>query len=71
METKVLKMFLKIAREKTAIIVSHRIGICKEVDKIIVMKEGKIAEIGNHEELLAEKGEYYRLYTMQQKWYEE
>lgn len=68
METKVLKMFLKIAREKTAIIVSHRIGICKEVDKIIVMKEGKIAEIGNHEELLAEKGEYYRLYTMQQKW---
>ena len=71
METKVLKMFLKIAREKTAIIVSQRIGICKEVDKIIVMKEGKIAEIGNHEELLAEKGEYYRLYTMQQKWYEE
>ena len=71
METKVLKMFLKIAREKTAIIVSHRIGICKEVDKIIVMKEGKIAEIGNHEELLAEKGEYYRLYTMQQKCYEE
>lgn len=71
METKVLKMFLKIAREKTAIIVSHRIGICKEMDKIIVMKEGKIAEIGNHEELLAEKGEYYRLYTMQQKWYEE
>lgn len=71
METKVLKMFLKIAREKTAIIVSHRIGICKEVDKIIVMKEGKIAEIGNHKELLAEKGEYYRLYTMQQKWYEE
>ena len=70
-ETKVLKMFLKIAREKTAIIVSHRIGICKEVDKIIVMKEGKIAEIGNHEKLLAEKGEYYRLYTMQQKWYEE
>ena len=68
METKVLKMFLKIAREKTAIIVSHRIGICKEVDKIIVMKDGKI---GNHEELLAEKGEYYRLYTMQQKWYEE
>lgn len=71
METKVLKMFLKIAREKTAIIVSHRIGICKEVDKIIVMKDGKIAEIGNHEKLLAEKGEYYRLYTMQQKWYEE
>ena len=39
METTILKMFLQIAKEKTAIIVSHRIGICREVDKIIVMKK--------------------------------
>lgn len=36
METTILKMFLQIAKEKTAVIVSHRIGICREVDKIIV-----------------------------------
>lgn len=71
METTILKMFLKIAKEKTAIIVSHRIGICREVDKIIVMKSGKVVEIGNHNELLAKKGEYYQLYKMQQKWYVE
>lgn len=71
METTILKMFLQIAKEKTAIIVSHRIGICREVDKIIVMKKGKVVEIGDHDELLAKKGEYYQLYKMQQKWYVE
>lgn len=70
METSILKMFLQIAQGKTAIIVSHRIGIYKNVDKIIVMKDGEIAEIGKHQELLDKRGEYYRLYTMQQKWYQ-
>ena len=70
METSILKMFLQIAQGKTAIIVSHRIGICKNVDKIIVMKDGEIAEIGKHQELLDKRGEYYRLYKMQQKWYQ-
>ena len=70
METSILKMFLQIAQGKTAIIVSHRIGICKNVNKIIVMKDGEIAEIGKHQELLDKRGEYYRLYTMQQKWYQ-
>lgn len=70
METSILKMFLQIAQGKTAIIVSHRIGICKNVDKIIVMKDGEIAEIGKHQELLDKRGEYYRLYTMQQNWYQ-
>ena len=70
METSILKMFLQIAQGKTAIIVSHRIVICKNVDKIIVMKDGEIAEIGKHQELLDKRGEYYRLYTMQQKWYQ-
>ena len=64
-------MLLKFGKEKLAIIVSHRFGICLDVDKIIVMKSGKVVEIGNHNELLAKKGEYYQLYKMQQKWYVE
>ena len=71
METNILKLFLQISNKKTAIIVSHRIGICREVDKIIVMKNGKLVEIGTHNELLQKKGEYYQLYKMQQKWYVE
>ena len=62
-ENEILKKFLSIVQGKTAIIVSHRVGLCKEVDKIIVMKEGKIVEIGDHETLYYKKGEYYRLYS--------
>ena len=69
MEAKILKQFLKIAKGKTAIIVTHRIGICRDVDKIIVMKDGEISEIGNHEELLKMEGEYHKLYAIQKKWY--
>lgn len=68
-ENDILKKFLSIVKGKTAIIVSHRVGLCKEVDKIIVMKEGKIVEIGSHEMLYNKRGEYYRLYTSQAKWY--
>lgn len=68
-ENEILKKFLSIMQGKTAIIVSHRVGLCKEVDKIIVMREGKIVEIGDHETLYNKKGEYYRLYSTQAKWY--
>ncbi|NCB93571.1 MAG: ABC transporter ATP-binding protein [Clostridia bacterium] len=71
METSILKMFLRIAKDKTTIIVSHRIGICRAVDKIIVMKEGKVCEVGSHKELIEKQGEYYRLYMMQRQWYVE
>ncbi|HIV13809.1 MAG TPA: ABC transporter ATP-binding protein, partial [Candidatus Pullilachnospira stercoravium] len=47
----------------------HRIGICRKVDRIIVMKDGQVAEMGNHETLLGMRGEYYRLYMAQRKWY--
>ncbi len=50
-------------------IVSHRIGLCQYVDEIVVMKQGHIVEIGSHNELLRQKGEYYRLYEEQGKWY--
>lgn len=68
METHIMKLFLKIAKEKTTIIVTHRIGICRSVDKIIVMKDGEVLEVGSHAELLQKQGEYYRLYKMQQEW---
>lgn len=68
-ETQILRKFLEIAEGKTAIIVSHRTGLCKDVNKIIVMKNGKIVEEGNHKTLYEKKGEYYRLYTSQSKWY--
>lgn len=68
-ETKILKNFLKIAKNKTAIIVSHRTGLCTLVDKIAVMKNGQIVEVGTHENLLMKNGEYAKLFNAQRQWY--
>ncbi|MVZ62970.1 peptidase domain-containing ABC transporter [Sphingobacterium humi] len=53
-----LNQFLK---GKTAIIIAHRLSTVKQADKIVVLDKGKIVEEGNHAELVARKGEYYRL----------
>ena len=68
-ETEILSKFIKAAEGKTALIISHRVGLCKLVDRIIVMKNGEIAEDGTHDVLLAVGGEYTRLYEAQAKWY--
>lgn len=68
-ETDILKSFIQAARDKTAVIISHRVGLCRLVDRIVVMKNGSVAECGTHRELLAAGGEYARLYTAQEKWY--
>ena len=68
-EAEILRLFLEIMKGSTSIIVSHRIGLCRYVDEVVVMKEGRIVENGSHEELLAKKGEYFRMYEEQSKWY--
>ncbi|SHL42426.1 ATP-binding cassette, subfamily B [Chitinophaga jiangningensis] len=58
-------------KDKTAIIITHRIFALFEFDKIIVMDEGRIAEAGTHEELLSLNGYYAELYARQQSGDEE
>lgn len=48
---------------KTKIVIAHRLNTIKNSDKIIVIKNGEICEIGCHEELLNNKGEYYKMYS--------
>lgn len=69
-ELSVMNSFLEMAADKTAVMVLHRMGLCKSVDRVIVMKDGEIAEAGSHAELMEKKGEYYRLYQEQAKWYQ-
>jgi len=68
-EYDILSKFLEMIRGKTSIIISHRVGICRTADKIIVMKEGRVAECGCHEELLRAGGEYAHIWQEQAKWY--
>ena len=52
-------------RACTQILVAHRLSTIVNADKIVVMDQGQIVEMGNHAELLAQRGRYFNLYTMQ------
>ncbi len=61
--------FLSLVDLKTAIFISHRLSSTKFCDRIVVLREGKIVEIGSHSQLLSEKGYYAELFSMQAKFY--
>ena len=68
-EYDILSKFVEMIQDKTSVIISHRVGICRGADKIIVIEDGKMAECGRHEELLEKQGEYARIWQEQAKWY--
>ena len=69
-EYDILTKFLELTKGKTSVIISHRIGLCRFADRILVMKDGCLAQSGTHEGLLAMGGEYSRMWHEQAKWYE-
>ena len=52
-----------IRKGRTVFVIAHRLSTIKNADVIRVLENGHIIERGNHEQLLAEKGKYYQLYT--------
>jgi len=64
-EEAILSNLFKISRNKTTIIVSHRISSAKNADKIIILEDGNIVQQGNHEELIKTDGYYKELYAKQ------
>lgn len=64
-EMKIQNAFAKMMKGRTSFIVAHRLSTIQEADIILVMKDGKIMEQGNHEELLAKDGFYAQLYNSQ------
>ena len=56
---------VKLMKNRTSLIIAHRLSTIRDADKIVVMDQGRVVEIGNHEELLEQKGRYYALYMTQ------
>ena len=55
----------KLMQDRTSFVIAHRLSTIKRADKIIVIEDGQIMEMGNHRELIKLKGKYYNLYTKQ------
>ena len=66
-EAMIQKAISEILKNRTSIVVAHRLSTIKEVDKIVVIDSGEIKEIGNHKDLIQSNGFYNKLYEMQYK----
>ena len=64
-KTMIYNRFTKNTRDKSAVIVTRRLGSVKLAARILVMKDGEAVQTGTHEELIARDGEYKRLYEAQ------
>ncbi|WP_127530286.1 ABC transporter ATP-binding protein [Paenibacillus kobensis] len=68
-EYEIYSNFYDLTQNKTTVYISHRMSSCRFCDRIVVMSMGEMVELGGHEQLMQEKGEYYRLYTTQAEFY--
>jgi ATP-binding cassette subfamily B protein len=61
-------LFVKLqflAEDRTAILISHRFSTVRQADRIAVLRDGKIEELGTHDELVAKDGRYAQLFRLQ------
>lgn len=70
-ELDIIQQMHQMSKEKTSIIITHRLGPARLCDRIVVMKQGEIVEIGSHNELLLLNGEYAQMYHAQSQWYQD
>ncbi len=66
-ESFIQKSLNELMRDRTTFVIAHRLSTIQQADQILVIEDGRIAEQGKHDELLAKKGRYYDLYTYQSR----
>jgi len=64
-ETRIQKALRELSKDKTVIMIAHRLSTVKDADRIIVIHNGQVVEEGKHRELLKRRGVYYKLYEVQ------
>ncbi|MDY3091447.1 MAG: ATP-binding cassette domain-containing protein, partial [Erysipelotrichaceae bacterium] len=70
-EILIQKALDKLSKDRTTIVVAHRLSTIRNADKIAVIQKGKVKEIGSHDELIDRNGIYTHLYNLQFKTYED
>ena len=68
-EVELYQRFAELARGRTTLLISHRLASVRHAHRILVLKEGRLIEEGDHEELLRKGGEYARMWEAQRTWY--
>jgi ATP-binding cassette, subfamily B, multidrug efflux pump len=66
-EMRVREALTKLVEGRTSLVIAHRLSTIQRADKIIVMHKGRVREFGTHQQLLAQRGVYYKLYQLQYK----
>lgn len=70
-ESKLYALFGKVSKEKSTILITHRLGAARIADEILVVDDGVIAERGSHDELISKNGIYAKMFEAQRSWYDE
>ncbi|MGI6742621.1 MAG: ABC transporter ATP-binding protein [Eubacteriales bacterium] len=68
-ESRMYELFSSVIQKRGSIVISHRLASSKLADKIIVIDNGKITEIGSHDELMKQNGLYSKMFEEQREWY--
>lgn len=66
-EQQIQESLEKLAKDRTTLVIAHRLSTVRNADRIVVLEDGQAKEVGTHAELMARKGLYYSLYTVQEK----
>ena len=69
-ELEIFQQFVELVEGKTALLIAHRLGPTRLADRVVVLDNGHVVEIGNPTELLQRNGKYAEMFAAQSEWYQ-